>query len=190
MDFTMMGIRMMLTKDSFGGLKLKIGSKLSYEKYSFKAEIIQIAIRMEKSLQDDDSSLMTRQVAPHVVIRSTISNLASYFTMTIPSVDLECELKSIMETLDEFYHLKINVVQLCKKNNQNVGRSFRVYENYTQRGNPPPLNFFVLLVAVISFNETILNLDQVLTLDEGQNIAVKNEMLNHNGHTQSVPAKT
>ncbi|OAE34175.1 hypothetical protein AXG93_1593s1340 [Marchantia polymorpha subsp. ruderalis] len=62
-DATMVGIRAMLMKNFVGGLRPEIRSKVRYEKPSSKAEAIRIAIRMEESLEDDDSSLVAREIS-------------------------------------------------------------------------------------------------------------------------------
>ncbi|OAE34525.1 hypothetical protein AXG93_1515s1070 [Marchantia polymorpha subsp. ruderalis] len=121
-DATMMGIRAMLMKNFVEVSRPEIRSKVRYERPSSKAEAIRIAIRMEESLEDKNSSLVAREVAPPVVGRSIGSNPASSSTMANPSVDLQNELKSITETLADF---KINVVQLLEKRNQNVWGGFR-----------------------------------------------------------------
>lgn len=64
---------------------------------------------MEESLEDDDSSLLARELAPYVVVISFLQILASSSTMTTLKVNLQNELKFITETLAD---LKINVVQL------------------------------------------------------------------------------
>lgn len=86
----------MLTKNFVGALKPEIEYKvIRNEKPSSKFEVIRIVINIEEILEDDDSSMMTREVALHVVVRSTISNLASSYTMTTADVDLQHKLKSI-----------------------------------------------------------------------------------------------
>lgn len=93
---------------------------------------------MEESLEDDDCSLMAKEIALHVVVRYTILNLASSSIMTISNKDLQNELKNIMETLA---HLKINVVLSWEKIKQNVERGSKGYKYYPSRQNSPLGNF-------------------------------------------------
>lgn len=96
-------------KNFVGGLKFKIWNKMRYKKTSSKAKVIWIAISMEENLEYDDSSFVARKVTSFVVERSTTPNYTSSSMMNTSNVDMQHELKSIIETLTD---PTINIIQL------------------------------------------------------------------------------
>lgn len=107
------------------------------------------AIRLKESLEDEDSSLVAWEITSHVVKRTIVTNFASSSTPTTHDVELQHELKSIMETLAD---LKISVVQSREKKNQNVLGDSREYRNYTPRVNFSLVNFAISRFTWRSFH--------------------------------------